>query len=130
VGALAGRPVGGIVQHLPSGTGGVAQPLAVLVGRDQRRDSAVELNGDPLGSVQCPSDPHELWCAQRRHRGQIGAFAHALGSDHVELETIADELVAVTTGVGGGRTSRCLSPVSNRTPSGAPSMNPARQPVA
>jgi hypothetical protein len=47
------------------------------------------------GAVQGLTRSRELGCPQRRDRGHIGAPAHALGSDHVELETVTDELVAM-----------------------------------
>jgi hypothetical protein len=47
------------------------------------------------GAVQGLSGPRELGCAQRRDRGQVGACAHAFGSDQIELEAVTDELVAM-----------------------------------
>ena len=144
-GRLAGSPVGRIVQHLPGGLRGVAQPLAILGGRGERRrighepvetrqilevtlrtpnmvasstrldhqrakqggkrkrsNAATEAHGDPPCAIKSLAGSRELRCAQRRDRGESGAPAHALGSDHVELETVPDELVAVPIDVDVG----------------------------
>ncbi len=68
---------------------------AQQVGTRKRRDTAAEVDGDSLGAVKGLAGSRELGCAQRWDRGQIGTCAHALGSDHIGLEAVADELVAV-----------------------------------
>jgi hypothetical protein len=65
------------------------------VGTRKRCDAAIEVHGDPLGAVQGLTGSRKLGCAQRRDRGQVSASAHALGSDHVEVEPVPDELVPV-----------------------------------
>jgi hypothetical protein len=89
-GRLAGSPAGRIVQHLPGGLRGVVKPLAVLGGWGECR----RIGHEPVETRQILEvtlrTPNVV-----TGRGQIGARAHTLGSDHIELEAVADEPVAV-----------------------------------